>query len=153
MTRDEFPERVSASERIRIPFHDVDPANIAWHGRYFKYFEGARCLLLEDLSYSYQEMIESDLLWPVVDASVRYLRPLLLRQEVEVTAILQEWEMRIVVDYRIRDSDGSVCTRGQTVQVPVNAKTQELTVGAPDAFIKNVERRIAMLSGPESRCD
>ncbi len=29
---------------VRVPFHDVDPAGIAWHGHYFKYLELARDL-------------------------------------------------------------------------------------------------------------
>jgi len=30
-----------------VPFFDVDSMNIVWHGHYVKYFELARCQLLE----------------------------------------------------------------------------------------------------------
>lgn len=128
--------------RVRVPFFDLDPAGVAWHGRYFQYFELARCELLELVSYSYEDMMSSGILWPVADTSVRYLRPLVLNQEVTVTAYLREWEMRIVIDYRIKDDIGSVYTRATTTQVPVDANTLELLLGSPDFFVDNVRSRM-----------
>ena len=81
-----FDNCVTATENVRVPFHDIDPAGVAWHGRYFKYFEAARCNLFERIEYSYDEMLESGFAWPVVDTSVRFVRPLLLNARVCVTA-------------------------------------------------------------------
>lgn len=137
---------LTASDEIRIPFHDLDPGKIVWHGRYFKYFENARTLLLESIGYSYKEMSESGVLWPVVDAQVRYVRPLILDQNVRVAASLKEWELRLVVDYRIVDALGVTYTRARTVQVPVDANTHELQFGSPDILIQNVQERLQALS-------
>jgi acyl-CoA thioester hydrolase len=137
---------LSAAEKLRIPFHDLDPTGVVWHGRYFKYFDLARCALLEEFDYGYEQMKNSGYLWPVVDTSVRFVRPLTLNQEVRVTAILIEWEMRLVMDYRIEDEANRVCTRARTVQVPVDAETFELTLGSPDILIENVHKRLQALS-------
>jgi acyl-CoA thioester hydrolase len=142
VTKKDFSDCLTASENLRIPFYDLDPAAIVWHGNYFKYFEIARCALLEDIEYSYEGMNESGYHWPVVDASVRFIRPLSLNQNVRVTACLREWEMRLVFDYRIEDEKGRVCTRGRTVQVPLDAKTLELQLGCPEALIENVKKRL-----------
>ena len=75
MPRNDFSGCLTASIRVRVPFFDVDAAGVAWHGRYFQYFEIARAALLEQVDYSYEEMIDSGILWPVADTSVRYLRP------------------------------------------------------------------------------
>ena len=32
-------------------FHDCDPMHVVWHGNYFKYFEIARCALLQRYDY------------------------------------------------------------------------------------------------------
>lgn len=133
-----------ASTKLRIPFYDIDPTGVAWHGQYFKYLEVARCALLEDLEYSYEEMKQSGCIWPVVDASVRYVRPLTLHQEVRVVARLKEWELRLVVDYTIEDDTGFVLTRARTVQVPVDAKTKELMFGSPDTLVKKVQKQLQM---------
>jgi acyl-CoA thioester hydrolase len=137
--------RLSVIESIRAPFHDIDPAGVVWHGRYFKYFELARCTLLEELDYSYEGMLDSGYLWPVVDSKIRYISPIVLNQQVMVTASLVEWELRLVVDYKIRNLKGVVITKARTVQVPVDAQTHELQFGSPEVLIKNVERRIKAL--------
>lgn len=141
----DFSNCLTASVEIRIPFFDLDPAGVAWHGRYFQYFELARCELLEGVNYSYEEMANSGYLWPVADASVRYTRPLTLNKTVRVTACLREWEMRLVFDYMIEDEAGVVYTKARTVQVPVDAATLELTLGSPHVLIDNVLAQLQIL--------
>ena len=134
------------SDRIKIPFHDLDPGNVVWHGRYFKYFENARTLLFEGIGYSFGEMTESGVLWPIVDVTIRYVHPLLLNQEVHVTACLKEWEIRLVVEYEIVDDQGVIYTRARTVQAPVDAKTHKLVFGSPEILVTNVQRCLRALS-------
>ncbi|NIL94177.1 MAG: acyl-CoA thioesterase [Woeseiaceae bacterium] len=133
---------MTAEVLVRVPFFDLDPAGVAWHGRYFQYLELARCTLFEGFNYSYDEMEESGYLWPVADTTVRYVRPLTLNQEVRVTACLREWELRLVVDYKIEDDDGVLYTKARTVQVPVDATTHELTLGSPQKLVDNVVRSL-----------
>lgn len=142
MPKTDFSKFLTASIRARVPFFDLDPAGVAWHGRYFQYFELARCELLASVGYGYEEMMDSGILWPVVDTSVRYLQPLTLHQDITVIACLQEWEMRIGIDYKIQNSSGSVCTRARTVQVPVDGNTHELILGSPEHFVANVHRKM-----------
>jgi acyl-CoA thioester hydrolase len=145
MIKTDFSNCLTASIDIRVPFFDIDPAGVAWHGRYFQYFELARCELLEGLNYSYEDMISSGILWPVADTSVRYVRPLTLNQVARVTACLREWEMRLVIDYKIENEDGAVITKARTIQVPVDADTLELTLGSPQVLIDNVSERLREL--------
>ena len=142
MTKKDFSNCLTASTNLSIPFYDLDPAAVVWHGNYFKYFDSARCALLEEINYSYESMKKSGYHWPIVDASVRFIRPLSLNQTVRVTACLREWELRLVFDFRIDDEQDRVCTRGRTVQVPLDAKTLELRLGCPDILIENVQKRL-----------
>ena len=142
MPKTDFSKFLSAKVRVRVPLFDLDPAGVAWPGRYFQSVELARCELLELGSYRYEDMMSSGILWPIADTSVRYLRPLVLNQEVTVTAYLREWDMRIVIDYRIKDDIGSVYTRATTTQVPVDANTLELLLGSPEFFVDNVRSRM-----------
>lgn len=142
MHKSDLSRFLSAEIQVTVPFFDLDPAGVAWHGRYFQYFELARCELLELVGYSYDAMMKSGILWPVADTSVRYLKPLVLNQVVTVSAHLREWEMRIVIDYRIRDEAGALCTRASTTQVPVDADTLDLLLGSPEFFIDNVSSRM-----------
>lgn len=128
---------------IKIPFSDLDPAGVVWHGRFFKYFELARTQLMEDIGYGYADMHESGFAWPVVDASVRYIKPLVFNQLVVLTAALAEWELRLVVDHEIENESGEICVRATTVQVPVSRESNEFKMCSPSRLIECVEARLA----------
>lgn len=132
-----FPDRLTAVVEIRIPFHDVDSARVVWHGHYFKYFELARCALLDRIGYNYDTMAESGVVWPIVKSTTKFIRPLVFNQLVRVYAHLREWEMHLLMDYRIEDEGGIVCTRASTTQMPLDAHSYELQFETP-AFL--VER-------------
>jgi acyl-CoA thioester hydrolase len=87
--------------------------------------------------------MDSGFVWPVVDANVRYVRPLTLDQRFTVTAALREWELRLVIDYRICDLEGKEFTRGRTVQVPLDSETLELHMGTPELLMQRVKQRLA----------
>ena len=134
----DFEGFLQARTALCVPFHDLDPTGMVWHGRYFKYFETARCELLERIGYSYADMKDSGYIWPVVDTQIRYVHSLTLDQAIQVTACLKEWEFRMTMDYLIEDETGRVCTRASTVQVPVLAETMELQLGSPPVFTDKV---------------
>ncbi len=122
----------SASVRIEIPFHDLDPAGYVWHGNYAKYLELARCELLKTFDYSYDAMMASGFVWPVVDLQLRYLRPLRFGDRIEVSARLVEWEYRLRIDYAItRVGNGERVTKASTTQVAVDMKTGEMCLRSP----------------------
>lgn len=113
-------------------FHDCDAMAVVWHGHYFKYFEIARCALLQRFGYDYPQMLESGYLWPVVDARVKYVRPLRYNQPLKVSAALVEWENRMKIEYAIVDAaSGEVLTRAHTIQVAVDAASGEMLYVCP----------------------
>jgi acyl-CoA thioester hydrolase len=151
MIRTDFSNCLTASESLRVPFHDVDPAEVVWHGRYFKYFEAARSSLMDSLEYNYAAMMESGYVWPVVDTSVRFVRPLVLGQRFVVTACLREWELRLVIDYKVVGDDGVLCTKARTVQVPIDVTTKELRIGSPPILLEKVRAHLDSSSSPLPR--
>lgn len=123
----------SAEVIIQVPFHDLDPAGIVWHGHYAKYFELARCELLRSFGYNYDAMKDSGYVWPVIDMQLRYVRPALFEQRIRVRATLKEWEHRLRIAYLIQDADsGERMTRGETTQVAVSLETREMQLRSPD---------------------
>ena len=133
MSTEELPLAIdlSASVRLTVPFHDADPVGVAWHGNYFRYFDDARCALLERIGYGYRQMLESGFYWPIVKASVKYVRALPFDSKITATARLIEWDYRLRIGYQIFDESGQRATSGETVQVAVSAATGEMHIGAP----------------------
>lgn len=115
-----------------IPFHDVDSMNVVWHGRYFKYFEIARERLLDSFDYGYREMFESGYAWPIVDARIKFIKPLKWQQEIVVVCTIKEWEYRLKINYLIKDAgSGERITKGHTIQIAVDMNTEEMCYESP----------------------
>ncbi|KVP61381.1 4-hydroxybenzoyl-CoA thioesterase [Burkholderia ubonensis] len=133
---------LTATAAVEVPFHDVDAMNVCWHGHYLKYFEAGRAALLRAIDYDYPAMQSSGYLWPVVEAHLKYVRPAVYGQRVEVRATLLEFENRLKIGYEIVDAQsGERLTRGHTVQLAIDAKTHEAQFVSPAALIERVEAR------------
>jgi acyl-CoA thioester hydrolase len=116
-------------------FYDVDPMNVVWHGHYVKFMELARAALLGKLNFSYRDMQECGYVFPVIELFVRYAQPLVLGQKVRVMAKIVEWESRLKVTYEIRDAaTNRRLTRAHTVQVAVDARTQQMCYVCPQVM-------------------
>ena len=120
-----------AEVAVEIPFHDLDPAGIAWHGHYAKYLELARCALLRQIDYNYDAMMRSGYLWPIVDMQLRYLRPLRFEDRIIVRARLVEWEYRLRIEYLLTNAaSGERLTKASTVQVAVDLASREMQLAS-----------------------
>jgi acyl-CoA thioester hydrolase len=126
---------------LDIPFHDLDPMGVVWHGRYAKYLEQARCALLSLFDYDYPAMRESGYAWPVVELNLKYIRPLRYGQKVSVRADLLEWENRLKIGYLVTDAaSGERLTRATTIQVAIEMATGELQFVSPSALTDRLRK-------------
>ena len=127
---------LSAEVEIEIPFFDVDPMAVAWHGHYVKYFEVARCAMLRKIDYDYPKMHASGYMFPVVELYLKYVSPARYGQVVVASASLLEYQNRLKIGYAIRDkASGQRLTKGWSVQVAVDAKTNELQFVSPQILL------------------
>lgn len=125
---------------LEIPFQDLDPMNIAWHGNYFRYFEAARVKLLRLIGYDYPAMEASGYSWPLIEAHVRFVQALRYGQLIRVQAGLMEWENRLKLDYLVSDpGSGRKFTTGYTIQCAIEAKSGELQLVSPPALLQRLK--------------
>ena len=124
---------------ILIPFHDVDMMEVVWHGHYTKYFELARCALLEKIDYNYPQMRNSGYAWPVIDLRIRYAKPAVFGQIITVHADIVEWENRLKINYLITDKlTGSRLTKGHSIQVAIDSQTKEMCFESPRVLLEKL---------------
>jgi acyl-CoA thioester hydrolase len=130
---------ISAEVMVTAQFGDLDPMNVVWHGTYVRYLEQARSALMDRIGYNYLEMNASGYIWPIIDLRLRYIRPIRLLQQVAISATLAEYENRLRIDYRCRDSvSREVLTKATSTQVALNAATHELCLECPPALVDRV---------------
>jgi acyl-CoA thioester hydrolase len=137
---------ISAQVTCEVAFHDVDLAQVVWHGHYLKYLENARWAVMDLIGFGLHEMLDSGFLWPLVDLRVKYLRAARYGDALRVRASLVEWEQRLVLNYLVTDaSDGGRVLRGQSVQVAVRPDDKELLFAMPACLTDRVTNYLAAL--------
>ncbi len=126
-------EKKSFEVKLRVPFFDLDPMQIVWHGNYLNYFEVARAALFENQGvdlYSYFD--REKIIFPIIRTSTKHIFPLKHRDEVIIKATLVDAHIKLVVDFEIRKAaDNTVCARGRTEQVAVKTPEMETLFSLP----------------------
>lgn len=135
---------VAAEIEVQVAFHDVDLAQVVWHGHYLKYLENARWALMDQLGYGLPAMLGSGFGWPVVDLQVKYLRMSRYADRLRLRAALVDWESRLTIVYLVTDAtSGERVARAQTRQVAVDTATGVLQFASPPAFVACIEAALA----------
>jgi acyl-CoA thioester hydrolase len=133
------PGRWYAETEMQVQFFDLDPMEIVWHGRYVKYLEIARGVLLDSIHYNYAQMKASGYVWPVVDLRLRYIAPATFSQRLKLRAEIVEWESRLKIEYLITDAaSGRRITRASTTQVAVEIATREMCFVSPRVLLEKL---------------
>lgn len=131
-------DRYSHEITLKVPFYDLDPMQIVWHGNYLKYFDIARSELYDRLGvdlFAYHD--RTGYIFPIIRTSVKHIRPLKRGDEFICRATVKEARTKIVVAFEIRlVKDGTVCARGATEQVAVRAPEMEMAFSIPEEIAR-----------------
>lgn len=128
----------SATARLRVPFHDCDPLQVVWHGRYLEYFELARTQLFVSCGLDVPEFRALGLRMFVSDVRCRYTHPLGYGDEVEVTARPTAARPMLRIAYSVTNlSQNRRSARGYSVLAVTDAAGQ-LMHETPDAIVERL---------------
>ncbi|MFZ5569452.1 MAG: acyl-CoA thioesterase [Thermodesulfobacteriota bacterium] len=119
---------------LAVPFHDLDPLQVVWHGNYFKYFDMARFALLKNCGVDlHAYSLENQIIFPITRTSTKYIIPLRYQDEFSCRATVTEARYKISLDFEIRlVRSNTVCTKGKSEQVAVKMPEMELLFEIPE---------------------
>ena len=132
------PDSRSHSVAIKVPFHDLDPVGIVWHGNYSKYFEIARTHLLRSKGLSAEQIVKTGYLLVVIESKCRYPAPLRFGQKFRVGAAFADVDYRLKIDYEIWNvTEDKRAAYGHTVLATLTSDG-ELLLRTPDALLERI---------------
>ena len=88
---------------IKIPFYDLDPMGIVWHGNYVKYMEKARCDMFSKLNYTYIDMAQDGISYPIAKMETKFIESATFEQEIIIETHLVEIEPALKTKYTFFD--------------------------------------------------
>lgn len=129
---------LSHEVELEVPFYDLDPLQIVWHGNYLKYFDIAREKLYDKLNVDlHNYFARTNYIFPIIKTSTKHIISLRYRDRFTCRATVAEARNKIVIDFEIRlISNNRLCARGRSEQVAVNASTGEMLFNIPDDIRK-----------------
>ena len=135
------PEPVLTEIKRLVRFSEVDALGIVWHGRYPSYFEEGSEKLGRLCGLTYKDFYDAGLRAPIAELHIDYFKPLRLAEEFTIrSALIWDSASRLNTEYYLLKGDGSIATRGYTVQVFTYADSGEVCLVSPDMLQKCRER-------------
>ena len=134
---------ISKSVALKAQFYDVDSMNVVWHGNYVKYFETARCTLLEEIGYDYEAMRADGYAYPIVKIEAKYIKPVFFGDEIEVEATLKECECFLKIGYVVKSAKtGETLCTGTSSQAAVDMRAMQTCFEIPQELQNAIKRYI-----------
>jgi len=118
---------------LKVPFHDLDPLQMVWHGNYLKYFDIARSALFVQGGVDLFDYFKTtNCLFPLTKTSTKYIASLRYLDEFKSIATVVEAQYKIVIDFEIRLlKNNQICARGRSEQVAVKHPDMEIMFEIP----------------------
>ncbi len=128
------PEKhAKVSVELTVPFHDVDPLHIVWHGNYLKYLEIARTELMRSRGLDIPQIVELGFRQVVIEVKCRYAHPLRYGERFRVDAWFNDIEHRLNIGFEIFNlsQEGQRALHGHCILVTTDAAGRMLLETPP----------------------
>ena len=110
--------------KLRVRYGETDRMGYAYYGNYATYFEVARVEALRALGISYRELEDEGTLLPVLDFSIKYIRPAYYDDELRIKVTIRELPTaRIKFFYETYNPANVLINTGETTLVFVDKAT------------------------------
>jgi acyl-CoA thioester hydrolase len=109
---------------IKVRYAETDQMGVVYHGNYAQYLEIGRLEWLNFLGVSYKDMESNNVMLPVVELNVKYIKSAYYDDVLTVsTSLLKLPTASIEFNYEIHNSSGELLTTGHTKLVFINKKS------------------------------
>jgi acyl-CoA thioester hydrolase len=127
-----------SSSTVRVRYAETDQMGVAYHGNYFAWFEVGRTDLLRQFGLTYKELEGQQVRLPVIETHVRYRKPALYDDLLEIRTRLTEMTgVRLVFEYDVvRDGEPEPLAEAMTAHAAVDAQ------GRPRRLPEDLRRRL-----------
>ena len=109
---------------IEVRYQETDQMGVVYHANYLIWFEIGRTKFIEELGLSYVEMEKHNIVSPVIDANMSFVKPIRYGESAYVDTWLAEYDgIRSAYGYEVIGEDGEIAVSGTTRHVIVNKET------------------------------
>lgn len=114
----------------KINYYETDKMGVVHHSNYIRFFEEARCQLLEDSDLPYSMLEEKGIMSPVLGFSCKYKQHVTFGDVIEIHAFIKEFSgIRFTVGYELfNKKTGVLCVTGESNHCFTDSNLKPLNV-------------------------
>lgn len=111
-----------------------------YYGNYAQFFEMGRVETLREIGVTYADMEDQGILLPVIDFKVKYFKPALYDEVLDIkTTLVEEPLIKIEFDYEVYNQHKELLTKANTVLVFTDDETKK-PIRAPQELIDKIQQ-------------
>lgn len=128
--------------KIRVRYAETDQMGFVYYGNYASYFEVARTEMMRGMGVSYKDMETRGCMMPMVDMSIRYLKPARYDDVLRIVTMLHKMpNTRMTFQYEIYNDDtNQLLNVGDTTLAFINSITYK-PMRAPQWFLELIKSK------------
>lgn len=131
---------IHTTHTIRVRYAETDPMKYVYYGNYATYFEVARVELFRELGMLYDEIEERGIWLPVSEFSIKYLKPALYDQNLEIHTFIRKIPgVKIEFEYEIYNPSKQKITEAKTTLFFLDSKTNKV-IKCPEFLMNLIEK-------------
>lgn len=114
--------------KLRVRYAETDQMGYVYYGNYAQYFEVGRVEWLRSLGISYKSLEESNIMLPVLNLNVNYIKPAKYDDHLTIITILKKKPLvKIEFEIEVYNKNKELLTTGQTTLVFINIEKNKPT--------------------------
>jgi acyl-CoA thioester hydrolase len=124
---------ITSTSQVRVRYSETDKMGYVYYGHYAQYYEVARVEMLRGLGFSYFELEQSGILMPVLDFSIRFLKPAFYDDLLTVKTVISKIPTtRIGFHYETYNQNSELLNQGLTTLVFINKSNGKPRIVPPE---------------------
>ena len=125
---------------IRVRYAETDQMGYCYYGNYAMYYEVARVETLRAIGFNYKSLEEDGVLLPVIDFSIKYLKPAFYDDQLEIVCKIPIIpNVRIKFEYETYNEKKEMINFGNTTLVFLN-KISKKPVNCPKPLLDKLNQ-------------
>ncbi|MEN8224701.1 MAG: thioesterase family protein [Bacteroidota bacterium] len=134
---------ISSETKIQVRYDEVDKMGYVYHGNYARYYHISRTDLLREFGLSDKDLEQLQLLLPVIELNIKYLKPVYYDDIITIQTILEGLPVsRMKFRHIVYNSDDEIINKASSTVVFVDSKSRK-PMRAPKIIIDKIKLNLS----------
>lgn len=130
---------ITAKNKIQIRYDEVDKMGYVYHGNYAKFYHISRTELLRKIGISDKQLESRNILLPVIEMSIKYLKPIFYDDIITIQTSLNHMpSSRMKFLHEVRNQSNEVINQAESTVVFVDINSRK-PMKVPELIVNKIK--------------